>query len=211
MNDAFKNVIAAVWLYVPRLFWFLCGVPVGISVAAPVFGFSLSGEAATFFGAVLGAAITVSGALLLAHANEVRVRVQAKAVAEKAVDMVTEKINECVEIWGDLKERRGRGMTQGIDGRKDDLIASLYGLKSVSSVAREQFMELKSSYHSLGPKVGVAQFHIAAALLDIRQVAGHAVRESADKHYGAAQFGLDERMDELLSHHSSVLDSLKDI
>ncbi|WP_162407332.1 hypothetical protein [Pseudoxanthomonas jiangsuensis] len=169
MNRFHQKVFGWLSERVALAFSFLLGVVAGITVCAPLVGFSLRPEASDIIGAALGALLAIAGAVLISQREERNRRNTIRVLAGHAVDMVIPRINTAYRALLSLQRASLEGRAASIDICVEDFLAELHVLRSMAAVCLDQFEKLRDAYFSAGVEAASVHYHVVDSLRTIVQ------------------------------------------
>lgn len=204
--------ISIKWSNVGNWFCAMSGVLIGLGASPFVFHLSDKSGVASVVGAALGAGITVLGALWLNKSKEIRERKAIREAAVKAVrilDAPWQRVESSHSRLQILVEegKHGAQLSQEIT----ELTAGFVGLTACASVVLEQFERLTGVYHSCGPTVAVAHFHMAANTESIRHFSENAATQLRNFLYGGIQNDIASYVSNIREFHKDLTEDLGQI
>ncbi|GEM_PF-5366021 len=148
-------------------YWFcaLSGVLGGLSFSPLLFDLSDKSGLASVIGAAIGAGITVFGALWLNKSKEIRELRAIRDATTEAVGLLDEPCQDIRSIHSRIEALIDAG--EDLDAEVEKLTLAFFSLNARGQVIYDQLVSLTPVYHSCGPTVSVAHFHITASIKQV--------------------------------------------
>lgn len=148
-------------------YWFcaLSGTLGGLSISPLLFDLPDKSGLASVVGAAIGAGITVFGALWLNKSKEIRELKAIREAATEAVGLLDGPCKEIQSIHSRIEVLIDAGKTTDeLEAEAEKLALAFFKLSANGQIVHDQFVSLTPVYHSCGPTVSVAHFHITTSI-----------------------------------------------